>query len=163
MRDWLDRTMSTVAKRRSFVKWGSAAVASTALPLKVLANTTGQQEQVFASDENTSNKKTTWSACMVNCGSRCALQVHTQNGVITSIESDNRGDDKEFGQHQIRACLRGRAIKGRVYNPDRLKYPMKRVGQRCEARFERITWDEALDLMADKLKYAIKEYGNDAS
>ena len=163
MRDWLNRTILAPVKRRNFIKWSSAAVAGTALPLKVLANPSTQSEPTTGlSDNQTAASKTTWSACMVNCGSRCALQVHTKNGVITSVESDNRGDDKVFGQHQIRACLRGRSIKGRVYNPDRLKYPMKRVGQRGEARFERITWDEAFDLMADKLKYTIKEYGNDA-
>ena len=163
MRDWLNRTILAPVKRRNFIKWSSAAVAGTALPLKVLANPTTQSEPTTGiSDNQTAASKTTWSACMVNCGSRCALQVHTKNGVITSVESDNRGDDTVFGQHQIRACLRGRSIKGRVYNPDRLKYPMKRVGKRGEGRFERITWDEALDLMADKLKYTIKEYGNDA-
>ncbi|CAM3550935.1 DMSO/selenate family reductase complex A subunit [Parendozoicomonas haliclonae] len=160
MKNWLDKTILAPVKRRSFMKWSTAvsgaAMASSALPLKAIASATADNN-VIASDT-----KTTWSACMVNCGSRCALQVHTKDGVITSVESDNRGDDKEFGQHQIRACLRGRSIKGRVYNPDRLKYPMKRVGKRGEGRFERISWDEAMDLMADKLKYTISEYGNDS-
>ncbi|OED42985.1 dimethyl sulfoxide reductase subunit A [Endozoicomonas sp. (ex Bugula neritina AB1)] len=154
---WRLPTQLSPMKRRSFMKWttamgGAAAVAGSSLPLKVIAK----------ADPEAAKTDTKWSACMVNCGSRCALQVHTKDGVITHVESDTRGDDKEFGQHQIRACLRGRSIKGRVYNPDRLKYPMKRVGTRGEGRFERISWDEALDLMADKLKYTIKEYGNDA-
>ncbi len=160
MENWLDKTILAPVKRRSFMKWGTAisgaAIVGSALPLKATASPSAEKS-VIASD-----KKTTWSACMVNCGSRCALQVHTDNGVITSIESDNRGDDKTFGKHQIRACLRGRSIKHRVYNPDRLKYPMKRVGARGEGRFERISWDEAMDLMADKLKYTINTYGNDS-
>ena len=158
MKNWLDKTIVSPMKRRNFMKWGSmvggAAVATASLPLKSIAST--------ASDDNKSPEtKTSWSACMVNCGSRCALRVHTTDGIITQIETDNRGDD-EYGSHQIRACLRGRSIKHRVYNPDRLKYPMKRVGQRGEGKFERISWDEALDMMADKLKYTIDNYGNDA-
>ena len=160
MKNWLDQTFISPVKRRSFLKWssalgGAAAVAGSGLPLKAVA-----LPESHDTTESTTN--TVWSACMVNCGSRCALQVHTRDGVITSVESDNRGDDKTFGQHQIRACLRGRSIKHRAYNPDRLKYPMKRVGTRGEGRFERISWDEALDLMADKLKYTIKTYGNES-
>ncbi|WP_062266072.1 DMSO/selenate family reductase complex A subunit [Endozoicomonas arenosclerae] len=160
MKSWLENTLVSPIKRRSFMKWGSAvggaaAVLGSGLPLKSIARINPEK----AADTVT---KTTWSACMVNCGSRCALQVHTQNGMITRVESDTTGDDKTFGQHQIRACLRGRSIKHRVYNPDRLKYPMKRVGKRGEGRFERISWDEALDLLAKQLKYTIDTYGNES-
>ena len=159
MKSWIDKTILSPIKRRSFMKWGSviggtAAMTSAGLPLKALAS---KKE----TEAKTGDIKTSWSACMVNCGSRCALRVHTTDGVITQVETDNRGND-EYGKHQMRACLRGRSIKHRVYNPDRLKYPMKRVGERGEAKFERISWDEALDLMADKLKYTIDNYGNDA-
>ncbi|MGR5140260.1 DMSO/selenate family reductase complex A subunit [Photobacterium sp. DNB23_23_1] len=158
MKNWMQNTILSPIRRRTFMKWGAAVGGATAaggLPFKSIASTPD-------TTANPNDKQTFWSACLVNCGSRCALRVHTENGVITQIETDNRGDDTEFGQHQIRACLRGRSIKHRVYNPDRLKYPMKRVGKRGEGRFERISWDEALDLMADKLKYTLKEYGNDA-
>ncbi|MDR9827265.1 DMSO/selenate family reductase complex A subunit [Vibrio sp. FNV 38] len=158
MKNWMKDTFLSPIKRRTFMKWsatvGGATAAST-LPFKTLAKTSD-------TPSTPSDTKTVWSACLVNCGSRCALRVHTQDGVITQIETDNRGDDSEFGKHQIRACLRGRSIKHRVYNPDRLKYPMKRVGKRGEGRFERISWDEAMDLMADRLKYTLNEYGNDA-
>ncbi|MFA0414457.1 DMSO/selenate family reductase complex A subunit [Vibrio renipiscarius] len=160
MKNWINEAILSPMKRRTFMKWGAAVGGTTAavgmgLPLKAAA--------AEATTQQDGETKTVWSACMVNCGSRCALRVHTKDGVITQIETDNRGDDNgEFGTHQIRACLRGRSIKHRVYNPDRLKYPMKRVGERGEGRFERISWDEAMDLMADKLKYTIKEYGNDS-
>ncbi|MGL6260881.1 DMSO/selenate family reductase complex A subunit [Vibrio sp. WXL210] len=159
MKKWIEQSIVSPIKRRTFMKWGAAIGGSAALtntPFKAIAETDD------SSKSSSAEQKTYWSACLVNCGSRCTLRVHTQDGVITQVETDNRGQDSEFGQHQIRACLRGRSIKHRVYNPDRLKYPMKRVGKRGEGRFERISWDEALDLMADKLKYTIKEYGNDA-
>ncbi|SKA29929.1 DmsA/YnfE/YnfF family dimethyl sulfoxide reductase [Consotaella salsifontis] len=105
--------------------------------------------------------KTVWSACTVNCGSRCPLRMHVENGVIKWVETDNTGLDV-YGEHQVRACLRGRSMRRRVYNPDRLKYPMKRVGRRGEGKFERISWEEAYDLVADNLKRVIAEHGNEA-
>ncbi len=55
--------------------------------------------------------------------------------------------------------VRGRGYRKFVYHPDRLKYPMKRVGKRGEGRFERISWDEATTLIADKLKRITQQYG----
>lgn len=155
MKNILNRTLKSAMKRRSFIKGsgavGAAAIASTGLPLKALA----------AKDEKETSEKTVWSSCTVNCGSRCALRHHVKDGVIVSTETDNTGDDV-YGNHQVRACLRGRSFRQRVYNPDRLKYPMKRVGERGEGRFERISWEEAFDIVADNLKRIRQEYGNEA-
>ena len=67
------------------------------------------------------------------------LKAHVKDGVIIRIETE---DGKE---PQLRACLRGRCYRQRVYAPDRLKFPLKRMGKRGEGRFERISWDEALN------------------
>ena len=109
-------------------------------------------------------EKLVWNSCLVNCGSRCPLKCHVTDGVIRWIsQEDNNGSGTdEFGAHQVRACLRGRSARRRVYNPDRLKYPMKRVGKRGEGKFERISWDEAIKIVGDKLKSTIDQYGNDA-
>ena len=53
-------------------------------------------------------------------------------------------------------------MRRRVYNPDRLRYPMKRVGKRGEGKFERISWDEAFDTISDTMKRLIKDYGNES-
>lgn len=108
------------------------------------------------------DEKIVWSACTVNCGSRCPLRMHVVDGEIKYVETDNTGDDRYEGLHQVRACLRGRSMRRRVYNPDRLKYPMLRVGKRGEGKFKRISWDEAFDLISNNLKRIIKEYGNEA-
>ena len=52
---------------------------------------------------------------------------------------------------QLRACLRGRSYRQRLYSPERLLYPMGRVGRRGEGKFKRISWDEALDYVAGKM------------
>lgn len=97
------------------------------------------------------SEKVVWGACSVNCGSRCALRLHVKDNEVTWVETDNTGND-EYGNHQVRACLRGRSIRRRINHPDRLNYPMKRVGKRGEGKFERISWDEALDTIASSLK-----------
>jgi Tat-targeted selenate reductase subunit YnfE len=95
--------------------------------------------------------KVVWGACSVNCGSRCALRLHVRDNEVYWVETDNTGEDI-YGDHQVRACLRGRSIRRRINHPDRLNYPMKRVGKRGEGKFERISWDEALDTIAASLK-----------
>ncbi|EPS2707842.1 dimethylsulfoxide reductase subunit A [Cronobacter turicensis] len=108
------------------------------------------------------DERVVWSACTVNCGSRCPLRMHVAEGEIRYVETDNTGTDDYAGLHQVRACLRGRSMRRRVYNPDRLKYPMKRVGKRGEGKFARISWEEALDTIAQGMKRIISEYGNEA-
>jgi anaerobic dimethyl sulfoxide reductase subunit A len=88
------------------------------------------------------------------------LIAHVQDGVITRLETDDRPD--VLAAPQLRACTRGRAYLRRQYHPDRLKYPMKRVGKRGEGRFERISWDEALDRLASQMRRVRETYGNSA-
>ncbi len=96
-----------------------------------------------------------------NCGGRCVLKLFVKDNEIVRIETDDRpGDD--ISDPQLRACIRGRAYRRRQYHKDRLKYPLKRVGKRGEGKFERISWDEALDMMASEIKRVRKEYGNSA-
>ncbi len=114
-----------------------------------------------ANRQPNSDEKIVWASCNVNCGSRCALRAHVSDGVVTRIETDNLGKDT-YGSHQVRACLRGRSMRRRMYAPERLKYPMKRVGKRGEGNFERISWDEAYALVAKRLKKAIDEHGNES-
>lgn len=95
--------------------------------------------------------------CNHNCGGRCRLKAHMRDGKVVHISTDDLPDSER--NPQLRACLKGRSAHNRIYHPDRLKYPLKRVGKREEGRFERITWDEAIDLMAEHLKTSIDTYG----
>ncbi len=107
----------------------------------------------------------TWTSCVVNCGSRCPLRCVVKKGRIIRIEPENTGTDTCNMPNEVplvKACARGRSIRQRIYSPDRLKYPMKRVGKRGEGKFERISWDEAVSTIADKLKSTIEKYGNEA-
>jgi anaerobic dimethyl sulfoxide reductase subunit A len=107
-------------------------------------------------------EKIVWSACNVNCGSRCPLRVHVKDGKVVRVSPDNTGEDGAHGTHEIRACLRGRGLRKWIYSPDRLLFPMKRSGPRGEGKFIRISWDEAFDLIAGKLRQVIDTYGNES-
>ena len=102
----------------------------------------------------TANKKLVPTVCHSACGLVCGLLAHVENGVLTKVEAQDMPDPKH--RH---ICARGLSTIQMVYHPDRLKYPMKRVGERGEGKWERISWDEALDTITDKLKTIRDEYG----
>lgn len=147
--------------RRTLVKstaLGSLALAagSFSLPFGMRTAAAAVQSALQPAED-----KVVWGACSVNCGSRCALRSHVRDNEVYWVETDNTGEDV-YGNHQVRACLRGRSIRRRINHPDRLNYPMKRVGKRGEGKFERISWDEALDTIAGSLKGIVEKYGNEA-
>jgi anaerobic dimethyl sulfoxide reductase subunit A len=157
MSELLDQPVS----RRAFVRWtaaagGAAAAVGGAAHFGLLPLTAAR-----ADDDGAAGERQVWSACMVNCGSRCPLLLTVADGRITRVDAEPTGGDSTE-LPQIRACVRGRAIRQRVYSPDRLKYPMRRVGPRGSGEFERITWDEAFDEIAERLTDVVDRYGNEA-
>ncbi len=96
-----------------------------------------------------------------NCGGRCLLVAHIRNGVITRLDADDRPEDS-LAAPQLRACVRGRSYLRRQYHPERLKYPMQRVGRRGEGKFERISWSQALERVASEMQRIKATYGNSA-
>ena len=153
-----DLVTSTVMTRRSFMKWSAAVGGSAAL----FAGAADLETALASRDTVPEADEIVWSACVVNCGSRCPLRLHVKDGTIIRVDADNTGDDVFGVSQQIRSCVRGHSIRQRVYNPDRLKYPMKRVGKRGSGEFEQITWEEAYDTIANKLKELIEQYGNES-
>ncbi len=95
-----------------------------------------------------------------NCGGRCLLIAHVENGRIVRLETDDRPDS--LAAPQLRACPRGRAYLRRQYHPDRLLYPLKRTGKRGEGQFQRISWDEAIETVAAQFERVKATYGNSA-
>ena len=147
--------------RRTLVK--STAIGSLALAAGGISLPFGLKSAAAAVKNavQPAEDKVVWGACSVNCGSRCALRLHVRDDEVYWVETDNTGEDI-YGNHQVRACLRGRSIRRRINHPDRLNYPMKRVGKRGEGKFERITWDEALDAITASLREVVSKYGNEA-
>ncbi len=143
--------------RRRFLQWSAAAGgAAGAMGLGGCGLQPSEDAKPAAGQESL-----VWSACTVNCGSRCPLRLAVVDGTIVRVDPDNTGDDK-LGSQQIRACVRGRSIRQRIYSPERLKKPLKRVGKRGEDKWQEISWDEAFTLIADKLKALITSHGNES-
>jgi anaerobic dimethyl sulfoxide reductase subunit A len=88
-----------------------------------------------------------------HCGGNCLLKLHIKDGVLTRIETDDGNEP------QYRACARGRAYRQRLYAPDRILYPLKRIGDKGEGKFVRISWDEGLDTVARELRRVRETYG----
>lgn len=89
-----------------------------------------------------------------NCGGMCVIRPEVQEGCMLNISSDCSSNDP-----QIRACVRGRGYRKTFLNPGRLRYPMKRIGERGSGKFERISWEEAADIIAGEWKRIRDQYG----
>jgi anaerobic selenocysteine-containing dehydrogenase len=93
--------------------------------------------------------KTTCKSCHGGCG----VRVTVQDGTIVHIEGNP--DTPTRGT----MCSKGLSSIQHINHPDRLKYPLKQTGQRGESKWQRISWDEALDTITNKMKESIAEYG----
>lgn len=96
-----------------------------------------------------------------NCGGRCIIKAHVKHGKIIRITSDDEHPDSA-AQPQLRGCLRCRGYREYLYHPDRLLHPLKRVGQRGEGKYVRISWDEALTTIAEHVQRIMHDYGPEA-
>ncbi len=149
--------------RRTLIKGASAGAVGVALSGMLLDDMFEKAEPAFAAEANqeTAEETVVQSHCSCNCASRCPLWMHVKDGELQWIQSETKAWDNEETSRQ-RACLRGRSVRRWINDPDRLKYPMKRVGKRGEGKFERITWEEAIKTINDKLQYTYKNFGPEA-
>jgi anaerobic dimethyl sulfoxide reductase subunit A len=100
------------------------------------------------------------STCGHNCGGRCVVNAHVRDGRIVHISTDARRWTPDHPP--LPACARGVGQIERTYHPDRLRYPMRRTGPRGSGQYERITWDMALDTVAQQMLRIRQTYGNAA-
>ncbi len=97
------------------------------------------------------------SVCALDCPDCCSLLINVDKGKGSHL----RGNPA----HPVtRGFLCGKVARylDREYSPDRLLYPQKRIGTKGEGRFQRISWDEALDTIAARLRRVSDEYGSEA-
>ena len=88
------------------------------------------------------------------CFWRCGVLASVAGGKVVRVEGN-----PEHPQSQGRLCARGNAGTGLLYDPDRLKTPLLRIGERGEGRFKPVSWDEALDFLAGRLVKLRDEHG----
>ena len=82
------------------------------------------------------------------------MLIQVDNGKVVKITGD-----PESPLNKGKLCPKGLASIEHLYNPNRLKYPLKRTGKRGKGKWERISWDEALNTMIKKLEEVRENYG----
>ncbi|WP_135853602.1 molybdopterin-dependent oxidoreductase [Halorussus salinus] len=112
-----------------------------------------------------------WTVCHPNCTQSCALNFYMKNGIPIRAEQVYHNEEPSVGPSGYedanvsqnwnpRGCMKGLTLHRRTFEPSRIKYPMVRKGWdpddpnpegRGEDEFERVSWDEAIDLLAEKM------------
>ena len=141
--------------RRTFLKATGALGAALALD-GVTPGLINQASQVAAAAPAPAPVEKLIPTFCAMCGpsSGCGIMAKVVDGKFVGIESF-----PECPTNNGVNCPKAHAAPQWVYSPERLKYPMKRVGAKGEGKFQRITWDEAVTLIADKLKEQKAKYG----
>jgi len=97
-------------------------------------------------------KKSICAICDPTC--HCGMDLYVKDGKIIKVEG--------MAEHQFSRgtlCAKGAATRQYVYSPDRIKTPLRRVGKKGDGEFEEITWEEAYQVITDKLNEAKKTLG----
>ncbi len=97
--------------------------------------------------------KETTSVCEM-CFWRCPIVAKVKGGKLVKIEGNPKSP-----VNGTRVCARGNSGVQLLYDPDRVKYPLKRMGARGEGKWAKISWDEALDEIAFNIDKVRKKYG----
>jgi len=93
----------------------------------------------------------------VDAHSQCGMRISVKEGKVIEVRGYPT-DPESKGE----LTLRGKHMKEILYAPDRLKYPMKRAGEKGEGKWKRISWDEALTTIANRLNEIKRKYGPEA-
>jgi DMSO reductase family type II enzyme molybdopterin subunit len=154
-------TVATTS-RRNFL----AGSGSTLMLLKY-GNTAAQDDApAYRRWEDIMRNKWTWDRVArgthgTNCTGNCAFNVYVRNGIVWREEQQGEyghssPDTPDYGP---RGCQKGLRHAKYMYGKQRVLYPMKRVGERGEGKWERITWEQATEEIADKFIDYTVEYG----
>lgn len=139
-------------KRRTFLQLGTIIAASA-----VLDGCRSKNEQLIPylipPDEGVTPGKGTYYASSCNaCPAGCGILVRVSEGRAKKIEGN---PDHPINRGKL--CARGQAVVQELYHPDRVPHPLKRNGPRGSGAFTRISWQEGIGLLADKLKALQRE------
>ncbi|WP_057915266.1 molybdopterin oxidoreductase family protein [Peribacillus muralis] len=94
------------------------------------------------------------SVCSLDCPDQCGLLLHKKDGKIVKVEGDS-----EHPVTKGNICNKVRNMTERIYDVKRLEYPLKRSGAKGEGRFERISWDDAIETITTRWKALIQAEG----
>ena len=126
-----------------------------------------ESERIYTSAQDLYRKKWEWDAvywgthCVDCYPGNCPMRVYVKDGLVWREEQSGSFQTIEEGVPDFNpmGCQKGASWSQSLYGPDRVLYPLKRVGERGEGRWNRVTWDEALGDIADKMIDAIQAGG----
>ena len=90
-------------------------------------------------------KETRRSYCGL-CHPRCGLLLEMEDGTVVGVKGN-----KDHPVTRGMICNRGRLMVDHLYHPERINFPLKRAGDRGAGQWQRVSWDQALDEVAEKL------------
>lgn len=144
--------MSEITRRR-FLQAAAIAAASVPLSNVLKARAAEQQADIIPKGSFQETQTVTGGVCEM-CFWRCQLVGKVRNGRLVKLEGNPKSIDNGKA-----ICARGNAGIMLAYDPNRLKYPMKNIGERGNPKWQRISWEEALDECAKRLKDVMDKYG----
>ena len=144
--------MGNSLSRRDFLKATGVVAAGSALACSLPENMRNLKVD-YAVAATADEEQTYICGCSWSC-SFCQYNVIVRNGNVANL--------RPLEGYDQRMCLRGRSRIQRTYSEERVRYPMKRVEgtPRGGGKWERITWDEAADLIVTQWKATTKKYGS---
>lgn len=159
--------------RRDFLKIaGASAVMLSLNSLGFLGGNANATEKIlnewkYSTWEDLHRKEWTWDKVtygthLVDCyPGNCLWRVYSRDGVVFREEQAAKYPvvDPTGPDFNPRGCQKGGSYSLMMYNPDRLKYPMKRVGERGSGKWKRVSWDEALGDIAEGILDALEKEG----
>lgn len=140
--------------RRQFLKSALLGAGGTAIAISGFGTLTKAAPPSSMATNNT--EATVFSACEM-CRNQCPIAVKVVNGKVSKI--DGNPNDAEFGGV---LCARGNAGPSLLYDPQRLKKPMLRTGERGTGKYKEVSWDEAYTYIAEKLNVIRQNDGGEA-
>lgn len=144
--------MAFKVTRRKFLQTASIAAASVPLS-KVATAKAGVAKSPFTAPGSFADTKTAVGGICEMCFWRCQLVGKVRDNKLVKLEGNPKSIDNGAS-----ICARGNAGIKLLYDPDRLKYPMKNVGERGNPKWKRISWKEALDECGTKLNATVKTH-----
>jgi molybdopterin-containing oxidoreductase family molybdopterin binding subunit len=142
--------------RRSFVKGAAAALALAGLSTTGFGcNATDGDD----GDNKASADKTILNCCRGSCTMHCPIEATVRDGKLVRTTAARLST---IGRDDARICAKGSSWPNVVYAEKRIQYPMKRVGERGEDKWEQISWDEAISTIATRLSEIRDQFGGAA-
>lgn len=143
-------TLQASMTRRSFAKMGALAGAAAAIGASMSDSLVEVDAAYADAPVETKVVKTSCHGCI----QMCPAIAYVEQGVVTRIEGD-----MEAPVSRGSLCLKGLNQLHTMYSPRRILHPLKRAGERGENKWEVISWDEAVELAAEKITSIIDQYG----